>query len=212
MKKIIPTLFIALILLLSFSSFSTASAAESGGPVGLLQSIADRMIAALKANKATLKTNAGLVYSLANRIVVPHADLNEMSKRVLPPKTWNQATPSQRAQFQRQFTIILERTYASALAEYNDETVHFYPVRGGYQGKTDVKVDSQIVRNDGPSISVSYRLKYRGGQWWLYDMTVEGISMLESFRSQFADKLNQEDMASLIRDLAAHNASHGGNQ
>lgn len=208
MNKLFSLKMRALFLVLIALWLPSVSFAEDG-PVGLLQSIANQMISALQKNKATLKTNPGLVYSLANRIVVPHADLNEMSMRVLPPQTWNSATPAQRAQFQRQFTRILIRTYASALAEYNDQKVQFYPVRGGYQGKSEVTVNSQIVRSDGPSISVSYRLINRGGSWRLFDMTVEGVSMLESFRSQFADKLNREDMATLIKDLSAHNSGRG---
>lgn len=190
-------------LLLGSLLFNVARAESD--PVALLSSIADQMINGLQQNKATLKTNPSLVYSLANKIIVPHADLAEMSKRVLPPTTWNSATSAQRAQFEQEFTKLLVRTYASALAEYKDQTVKFFPVRGGYQGKSSVSVDSQIIRTDGPSIGVRYSLVQSGSGWKLYDMTVEGVSMLQSFRSQFADKLSSEDMADLIRDLKQHN-------
>jgi phospholipid transport system substrate-binding protein len=182
----------------------TAEAA-GGGPVEMLQSVADQMIASLKANKTTLKQNPGLVYSLAYKIIVPHADLDEMSKRVLPPQTWNSASAGQRQEFKREFTNLLVRTYASALAEYKDQTVRFYPVRGGYQGRSTVNVSSQIIRSDGPSISVNYSVVSTGSGWRLYDMTVEGVSMLQSFRSQFSDQLSKGDMANLIRVLKQHN-------
>ncbi len=181
------------------------TAQAAGGPVGMLQSVADQMIASLKQNKTSLKENPGLVYSLATRIIVPHADLDEMSKRVLPPQTWNSASASQRQVFKKEFSTLLVRTYASALAQYRDETVKFFPVRGGDAGRSTVRVNSQIIRSNGPSISVSYNVVSRGGQWKLYDMTVEGVSMLESFRSQFADQLARGDMASLIKVLKQHN-------
>lgn len=187
-------------------------AAADQDPVNLLNSIANQLIDQLKANKASLKTNSGLVYSLANRIVVPHADLNEMSRRVLPPKVWNSATSAERSEFQGQFTTLLVRTYASALAEYKDQTIRFYPVRGGYQGKNDIKVDSDIIRTDGPSIRVSYRLVRTGSGWKLYDMIVEGVSMLQSFRSQFADQLSRGNMADVIKQLKAHNGANAGNR
>ena len=183
-------------------------AQAAGDPVGMLNSIADQMISALKANKTTLKTNPTLVYSLARKIIVPHADLAEMSKRVLPPRTWDSATPAQRSQFEREFTTTLVRTYASALAEYKDQTIQFFPVRGGYQGKTSVNVDSKIVRSDGPSLAVRYSLVSRGAQWKLYDMTVEGVSMLESFRSQFSDQLSQGNIADVIKTLQQHNSGN----
>ncbi len=205
MKKFSSILAKTILVLGSLIWTGNVMAASSANPVAMMQSLADDMISALKANQTTLKSNPTLVYSLAHKIIVPHADLAEMSMRVLPPQTWNSATPAQRSQFQKQFTDLLVHTYASALAEYKDQTVKFFPVRGGYAGKSTVKVDSQIVRNDGPSISVNYRLINKGSEWKLYDMTVEGISLLESFRSQFADKLGREDISALIRDLAAHN-------
>lgn len=199
MKK----LFSFSVVLLLLGWIHAAMAAND--PVEVLRTTANQMIQNLQANRASLKTNPRLVYSLAYRIVVPHADLAEMSKRVLPAHIWNSASPAQRQQFEKEFTLLLVRTYASALADYTNETVNFYPVRGGYQGKSAVKVESQIVRTDGPSIPVNYRMLNSGGQWKLYDMSVEGISLLESFRSQFADKLAQGNMQSLLNDLAAHN-------
>ena len=186
----------------------TAQAAED--PVNMLQSVADQMIASLKKNQVTLKENPSLVYSLANRIIVPHADLSEMSMRVLPPQTWNSASATQRREFAKEFTTLLVRTYASALAEYKNETVKFFPVRGGYEGKSTVRVNSQIVRSNGPSISVVYSLVAKSGQWRLYDMTVEGVSMLESFRSQFSDQLARGDITSLIKLLKDHNSGRSG--
>ncbi|EKD54473.1 MAG: Toluene tolerance protein Ttg2D [uncultured bacterium] len=204
MKKYLLSIITFLFLI---SLFSVPTYAGDGDPVGMLQSIANQLISALKANRTSLKENPSLVYSLARRIVVPHADLTEMSMRVLPPRTWNSATPGERARFQSEFTTLLVRTYASALAEYKDQTVKFYPVRGGYQGKSSVRVDSQIVRSNGPAISVNYRLVLKGSSWKLYDMTVEGVSMLESFRSQFADQLARSNMAELIKVLARHNST-----
>ena len=204
MRKYLLPIFTCLVMGCIALTILPAQAA-GGGPVEMLQSVADQMIASLKSNKTSLKENPRLVYSLANRIIVPHADLDEMSKRVLPPQTWNSATLGQRQEFKREFTNLLVRTYASALAEYRDQTVRFFPVRGGYSGKSTVKVNSQIVRSDGPAISVSYSVVSTGSGWRLYDMTVEGVSMLQSFRSQFSDQLSRGDMAGLINVLKQHN-------
>lgn len=205
MKKII----VKSIIIFSMWVTLCINAFAQSDPVNVLQSIADQMIQALKENKASLKTNPSVVYSYANKFVVPHADLAEMSKRVLPPDVWGRATPEQRAQFQKEFTTLLVRTYASALADYRDEVVKFYPVRGGYAGKSSVRVNSQIIRSNGPSIPVNYRLLWSDGEWKLYDMSVEGVSLLESFRSQFADKLATGDINDLIRAISAHTGRGG---
>lgn len=202
MKKII-IIPIALFLFGLFTLLPRFAYADD--PVGMLQTVANQMVANLKQNKMTLRTHPSIVYSLSYKIIVPHADLDEMARRVLPPQAWGRASVAQRSEFKREFTTLLVRTYASALAQYSDETVQFFPVRGGYQGRSGVKVDSQIIRSEGPAIAVSYSVVNTGSQWKLFDMTVEGISMLESFRSQFADQLSRGDINALIATLKAHN-------
>ena len=170
----------------------------------LAQYIANNMINGLRANKATLKTKPSIVYNLAYKYVVPYASLNEMSKRVLPPRIWNSATDAQRKAFQKSFTTTVIRTYASALTNYQDQTIKFYPVRGG-AGQT-VEVRSQILSSQREPINVTYRLVRSGGGWKLYDMSVEGVSMLGSFRAQFADILSQGNMNTLLSRLSGHNS------
>jgi phospholipid transport system substrate-binding protein len=205
MKKLCSKIFlfcIGLVLSLQLSAANNVNV----DPVKMLNKIADDVIASLKTHQAHLKSNPDLVYKLAKTIIVPHADLSEMSQRVLPPKTWNTATSSQKAQFQAQFTTLLVHTYAAALADYTDQVINFYPVRGGYANKNKVTVNSVINRSDGPSISVNYRVILNNGEWKLYDIIVEGVSLLQSFQDQFQQKLSTGDMAKLLVDLQQHNA------
>lgn len=201
--KISKLILTFLILASSWLVVSVASA--EADPVVLLQSSADKMIAGLKSNKATLKTKPDIVYNLAYRYIVPYASLTEMSKAVLPPSVWNSATSSQRAQFQKEFTNTLIRTYASALTSYQNQTVKFYPVRGGYTGKS-ITVNSDIVSPDSDPIHVTYRLIRVANAWKLYDLTVEGVDMLDSFRSQFSDILASGNMAELLNRMSSHNS------
>lgn len=199
-KKIIQVFLIALF---GWMLASNVNAAPTGDPVALLQYIADNMINQLKANSANLKTKPQVVYDLSYKYVVPYADLGEMSKRVIPPSVWNNATPSQHQRFEKEFTRLLIRTYASALSSYQDQTVQFYPVRGGVQGG-NVEVNSRIISPDASPISVTYRLIRKGGGWKLYDMSVEGVSLIDSFRSQFADILAQGNMDTLLQRMSGH--------
>ncbi|OGT37519.1 MAG: hypothetical protein A3F11_02560 [Gammaproteobacteria bacterium RIFCSPHIGHO2_12_FULL_37_14] len=186
-----------------FLNVLTPVFAQSTDPVILLQQIADNMIAGLKANKATLKTKPTVVYNLAYRYVVPNADLAEMSKRVLPPSVWNSSSALQRKQFQQEFTTTIIRTYASALTAYEDQTIKFYPVRSS-SGRT-VEVTSEIISNNRQPIRVVYRLVHTPSGWKLFDMSVEGVSMLDSFRAQFSDLLSQGSMDQLLAKMSRHN-------
>lgn len=191
-----------------FAALIAISAYAAGDPVSLLQSVADNMIAGLKQNQATLKTKPGIVYNLAQQYVVPYANLDEMSRRVLPRQTWNSATPAQKAEFKKNFTRTLIRTYASALSSYKDQTIKFYPVRGGAHGNI-VTVESQIISNDREPIHVSYQMMRTGSGWRLVDLSVEGVDMLASFRSQFADILSHGSMDQLLQRMSKHNSRNG---
>jgi phospholipid transport system substrate-binding protein len=137
--------------------------------------------------------------------VAPHFALQEMSRIVVGRNAWNAATPDQRMQFAQQFKKLLIRTYSSALASYQDETVKFMPIRGGISGNR-VQVNSVILRQGAPSIAVSYRLIQLGQDWKVYDLSVDGISLVESYRTQFAAQISQGgNLSTLTQKLMQHN-------
>lgn len=183
--------------------FITALAQPS--PIPMLQSTSDQMLSALQQNKARLN-QPNVVYSLTRRILLPHVDAAGMARTVLGRDVWMKATPAQQQQFTQQFITLLVRTYSAAFAAYNNESVKFLPLRGDISGQTQVQVDSQIIRQGGPAVSVSYRLVLLGGAWKVYDFSVDGVSMLQSFRSQFADQLSRGGLDAVIQQLAQHNA------
>ncbi len=185
--------------------FYVSCAHAVSSPIDMLQSVSDQSIAELRANRATLKTNPRVVYRIINNILLPHAAMQDMARIALGRNAWNAATPAQRAEFTREFTRLMVNTYSSALATYTDETIKFAPLREDYQNLKRVQVESTIIRDQGPPLSVKYRLVLKGSAWKVYDITVEGISILESFRSQFAAELSQGDLESLLQKLASHN-------
>lgn len=176
-------------------------------PVVMVKSTANHVIAELKQNKATLKTNKKVVYRIVNKLVLPKVDVRAMSRSVIKPPVWKRLSRSQKKRFTEQFTKIVVRMYASALAEYTNQRVKFFPLRGGYKDKRRVKVHSRIFRSGVPPINMSYRLIRRGDHWKVYDMSVEGVSLLQSFRSQFANRLtkNHNSFENLISELKRRN-------
>lgn len=176
-----------------------------GSPVDMLKTTANQTIQALKQNRATLKTNPRVVYSIINRLLLPHVDVYAMSRSALGPRVWNSATPAERQQFSQEFVRVVVRTYASALANYSDEQVEFLPLRMDDQSASQVQVDSNILRPDGPPIRLSYSVVRRGGGWKVYDMSVEGVSLLQSFRADFAEQLANGSLSALIQQLRAKN-------
>lgn len=193
MKKLNTILF-TLSLVCSQLAWSQAS------PVPMLESSANQIIQTLKQNQATLKQNHQIVYQAIERYLLPNVDVNGMSRSVLGRLAWNKATAAERKEFTQAFTELVIRTYASPLAEYSGETVKFAPYRDSENSRF-TRVNSVISRSNGQRIPLSYNLVSKDGQWKIYDLSVEGVSLLQSFRSQFGQVLQSSSMHDLITQM-----------
>lgn len=172
-------------------------------PVDLLQGISNRMIVQLEQNKSHLKQR-GVVHSIVRDTLLPYVDLNRMSALVVGPNYWRSASSVQKAQFKQEFTRMVISTYSTALSSYDNDRVSFYPLRGGYSGNT-VHVNSVIVRRSGQRIPMSYNLVRSDGGWLVYDFSVENVSIVQSYRAQFAGVLSSSGMDGLVQRLIQHN-------
>ena len=169
-------------------------------PVPMLQQTANQIIDVLKQHRSQLAHNPSIVYSAVDQYMVPHVDVDGMSRSVLGRQAWMKATPSEREEFKQVFKQLVIRTYASPLAGYTNETVEFLPIRGSLDGQF-VRVNSVIVRPSANNIGLNYSLVFQSGQWKIYDLSVEGVSLLQSFHNQFAEVLQNSDMQALIKEM-----------
>lgn len=181
--------------------FSSVLLAQS--PVPMLQSSAEQIIQTLKHNQSSLKTNHQIVFQAIERYLLPCVDVDGMSRSVLGRVAWNKASAVERKEFTQAFTQLVIRTYASPLAEYSGETVQFSPFKDTPNARF-TRVNSIISRPNGQRIPLSYNLVLKQGQWKVYDLSVEGVSLLQSFRSQFGQVLQQSSMHDLIMQMHQH--------
>lgn len=181
----------------------TGLAMARPNPTAMLQSTSEELMTALQHDRPMQdKADATWIYRLVDQIVLPHVDTLGMSRSVLGRNAWLAATPKQRAAFSRAFTRVVVQTYASALDAYTDETIQFFPLRENYEVVSRVFIKSAIVRPDGPPIPLHYKLIFIDGHWKIYDLYVEGVSLLQSFYSQFSSKLARgETLEQLIHEL-----------
>lgn len=180
---------------------SIASAQNQTAPVTMLQQTSDQMLNALKQNKPSLKGNSAAIYRIVDKILLPQVDLESMSRSVVGRNYWAQATPAQKAEFKKLFTYQVTQTYSTALSSYQNEKIKFYPIRGYNSNEQRVQVQSVIIRGNGQTIPVSYRLVNNGGNWKVYDFSVEGVSLISSYQAQFANDLSQGGMAGLLAKM-----------
>jgi len=169
-------------------------------PVPMLEHSANQIIATLKQNKSKLKNDHHIIYQAVERHLLPNVDVVGMSRSVLGREAWLKASAAEKAEFTKVFTKLVIRTYANPLAEYNNETVRFLPQRGSNE-QHFTRVNSIITRSNGQTIPMSYSLVVIGNNWKIYDLSVEGVSLLQSFRSQFTGILHHSSMKELISEM-----------
>ncbi len=198
------TLALKFILLVVMCALSSMLWAQSS-PIPMLEGTSNQIITTLKQNKSHLKNNHQVIYQAVEHYLLPHVDVVGMSRSVLGRMAWNKASAAERQEFTTVFTHLVIRTYANPLAEYTDETVTFLPVRAAAASRF-IRVNSVIVRSNGQNIPLTYSLVAKGEAWKIYDLSVEGVSLLQSFRSQFGQILQNTSMQDLIRQMRSKEA------
>ncbi len=195
------------IYFLAFLSFSTISLAEIG-PDELVKKTADEVLEIVKNDKEIQAGNQQKIFALAEAKILPNFDFDRVSRLVLG-RNWANATPEQQAEFQKEFRSLLLRTYASALSKYRDQTIQYLPFRS-QPGATKASVKTQILQPGGQPIGIDYTLEKGPNGWKVYDIVIESVSLVTSYRSQFNDEIRQSGgMDGLIKKLAEKNKQAG---
>jgi phospholipid transport system substrate-binding protein len=133
------------------------------------------------------------------QVIFPKFDFAEMAKRSLGPN-WQRRTPEEQQEFVKLFRELLENSYVENINAYNGEKVN---IVGDKQEKDFAQVNTKIVNNKGEEFAVDYRLLQSGGDWKIYDVVIENISIVNNYRSQFnrvIAKSSFEDLLQKLRD------------
>jgi phospholipid transport system substrate-binding protein len=198
-RNTVPFLF-----LVFFSIFSSVAHAAPS-PMDMLQSTSNQMLSELKVHQSTLKSDPNRVFNIVDKTLLPHVDMEYMSRAVVGRTGWMSANASDKHAFTVQFTELLTRTYASALASYTNQTVKFFPIRGGYEGQSQITIHSEVIQPNGPTVPMTYVLLLEGNRWKVIDFSVDNVSITNNFRAQFSSDLDQGGLANLTQKLTQHN-------
>jgi len=173
------------------------------GPQEMVQQTAEQMLSKLRDERQVIDEHPGRIYELVNEIVLPHFDFERMASWVLG-RYWRTATPEQRKEFVEQFRTLLVRTYAKSLSSYTDDKINYLPFRGS-PGQTEVKVRTEVDQPGGFPIPIDYDLHLKGDEWKVYDVTIDGVSLVTNYRTTFANQIRQNGLDKLIASLADRN-------
>jgi phospholipid transport system substrate-binding protein len=207
MMKIQRRQWVSSLLLVGAVLASPMSFAAEEGPDALVQRISTEVMDAVKADPAIQAGDINRIVALVDSKIMPNVNFSRMTASAVG-RYWRQATPEQQAKLQAEFKTLLVRTYAGALGEVKDQTLSFKPTRFRPED-TDVVVRS-VVRGRGEPIQLDYRLEKGDSGWKIYDLNVLGIWLVDTYRSQFAQEINNNGLDGLIATLAQRNKAASG--
>ncbi len=174
-------------------------------PDAMIKFVSNDVMDAIKKDKTIVEGDLSKISQLVDNKVITHVNFKRMTSSAVGP-AWNKTTPEQQAQLQNEFKTLLIRIYSGALSQVSDQTIAIKPVRMSAED-LEVIVKTE-VRGRGDPIPLEYRLEKTPGVglgWKIYNFNVNGIWMMETYRSQFAQEINAKGVDGLIASLKDRN-------
>ena len=189
-------------------ALSVRAQGQDLGPDQLVQKITDDVLAAVKSDKQLASGDKQKALKLAEEKVLPYIDF-EQATRLAVGRPWNQATPEQKKRLVTEFRNMLVRTYSNAISTYEGQTLKVLPARGK-QDPEETVVRTQFIRAGGQPLPIDFTMHQKEGTWKVYDITVEGVSLVMTYRSEFDAIVKQKGIDGLIQALATKNIPAAG--
>lgn len=193
------------VFLLCFSLPFAAQAAM--GPQELVKETTDQTLSRLQRDRAALQQNPDGIYDLVQEVITPHFDFVRISAWVLG-KYWRTASKEQKIRFVKAFRTLLVQTYGVVLLDYTDQELRYLPLRDD-PASGDVIVRTEVIQPNGETVSINYRVYLKNGAWKVYDISVEGVSLVTNFRTSYATEIKQSGLDTLIQRLEAKIGRNG---
>jgi phospholipid transport system substrate-binding protein len=176
-----------------------AAGAEADEPAQIVQNASNEMLKELDAHRAEYRKDPRKVYALVDRVLLPHFDTEYAAQQVLA-KNWRTATPEQRKRFIDAFYHSLLKNYGTALLEFTADRMTILPVKGDLSSGR-VLIRTVVRRDNGAQIPVNYSLRKTDKGWLAYDVSIEGISYVKSYRTDLGAEVDQKGIDAVIERL-----------
>ncbi len=206
MKNLTLSLFVSITSLFVCSA-SAQSVPDLNTPDGLIKIIVADVMSSVKSDPEIQKGNISRVVDLVEKKIAPYTDMRRTTQLAMG-RNWSKATPEQQNQLIIEFKNLLIRTYSGALSQLRDQTVQYKPLRSS-PSDTDVIVRTVVIGKSDP-IPLDYRLEKTNEGWRVYDVNIMGAWLIEAYRNQFTNQINQNGIDGLIKFLQERNAMLAG--
>jgi len=173
------------------------SPANAGAPAREIQGAIEKVLTILKDPKLQADSKRPERLDQLRQVVYSRFDFAEMAKRSLGAQ-WQRRSAEEQREFVKLFTALMENGYMSNLEGYDGEKVI---IAGEKQDKEFAEVDTKVVTKKGEEIAINYKLRQAGGDWKIYDVVIENISLVNNYRSQFNRVIARSSFDELMRKM-----------
>lgn len=191
----LPRLCCALVLALQ----AATAVAATETPEQVIKATAEAVIQRVSAERDALRSDPVRLHSMVDEMIVPHFDFRRMAQWVLG-KHWREASAEVQGQFVDEFKNLLIRTYATALLEYGNQTIEYFPAQ---ESGNAVTLKTALAQPGTLPIPIVYRMHQKDGAWKVFDVSVDGVSLLTTYRASFSSEIRKNGIDALIADLAS---------
>lgn len=186
---------------------SIALAIDDRKPEQIVEETSTNILKTINDENERLREDPTLINQLINDTVIPIIDLDSMGKLILG-KYWKKASAEQRTSFVAEFKDMLIRTYAKSLVDYGHAKVNVLPARDKEEGKYYTVQSELDVGSGRPALQVAYIFrKNKQTEWKVFDLAVDGLSLVKNFRASFNQEIRETSLDALIARLANTNNS-----
>ena len=201
--KIMRVLVINFLLFLLLSL--PAGSAYAGVPTAEMKQTVDKVLDILKNKELKKPANEKKRRAEIRKVVSERFDFADMAKRSLGIY-WRQRTPEERKEFVPLYTDLLERTYIKKIEDYTDEKIAYTgeKINGSY-----AVVDTKVITGKNTEIPIQYRMLNEDGKWMVYDVSIEGVSLINNYRNQFSNIIHQKSYEELVKKLKSKEQESG---
>src|SRR5882757_4388932 len=180
-------------------SVSTTARADDETPDQVVNSVARDLLTDIDQHRDAYRKDTTQLRKLIDKYLLPRFDSEYAAKLVLG-KHWREATPEQRKQFIDGFYQSMIANYGTAVIDFSLDRLNILPYKGN-PGDTTATVRSEVRRSNGATVPVNYTLHTVDGGWKAFDVTIEGVSYVKSFRTDFGSEIDQKGLDEVIKRL-----------
>jgi phospholipid transport system substrate-binding protein len=178
-----------------------AAPAAADDPSQVVQTAAQGMLGDLDKDRDTYRRDPAKVGQLVDKYLLPHFDTAKSAQLVLG-RYWRTATPEQRQHFIDAFYHSLLSNYGSALTDFTSDRLKIFPTKVAADATT-ATVRTEVKRSNGDRVSVNYYMLKTPQGWKAWDVVIDGISYVNSYREDFGAQIEQQGIDAVIKRLEA---------